>query len=60
MQTLGMNNADRFDNETDLQFALMGLDPFGYACPEDVDYCSFDVELDRVQTEIFNHYFIDS
>jgi hypothetical protein len=55
-----MDDMNCFETETDLTFALLALDPFGYACPEDVDYCHFDVELDAVGTEIRNHYFVDS
>jgi hypothetical protein len=48
------------DNDIDLAFALMALDPFGLAIPEDVDYCEFDAPLDGAQDAIRNFYFVDS
>lgn len=55
-----MNAADIFETETDLNFALLAADPFGYAVPADVDYCEFDVELDAAGDAIRNFFFVDS
>jgi hypothetical protein len=50
------------EDDTDLCWALLAQDPFGYGLPPEhaEAFPEWDVPLDRVQTAIFNYYFVDS
>jgi len=48
------------NNDIDLSFALLALDPFGYGLPDAWFGCEFDVPLADVVDAIRNYYFIDS
>lgn len=48
---------ETFETETDLCFAILAADVFGYAVSPDA--CEYDVSLDDVGTAIRNFFFID-